>query len=686
MDDLVSLLKAYGPAAPNEDVKRKILELVQAWAGAAEGRHDLFYIGETYRTLQREGFHFPPKVEISSSMLDSNAPPEWIDSDVCMRCRKPFTFTNRKHHCRNCGNVFDGQCSTKTIPLPHLGIMTPVRVDDGCHARLTEKARNISLPLERSLSRGNASIIRDRGFMQPRDARVDHGFDDDLQKALKMSLDDVKGQAGTGFVPQSQLQAQRPSPTVNGHVQSQKSQEEEEDPELQAAIAASIKEMEEQKKQHAASLKNQSSSNAPAPSAEVTAVRNQYELSAVEEENINLFSTLVDRLQQQPSGTVLREPQIQELYDSIGTLRPKLARSYGETMSKHDTLLDLHSKLAAVVRYYDRMLEDRLSNAYGQQALGGYRAPTQPSSSNLYPNLQSDQQPVGSNAESFYGVNTSSSHQNSFQSPQVASDYPQQRQMFPQQQESTIRRGSYSQAPTPYSPLQSFPQAPSWRTPGDYHRPGDDEMLSSPQYAPQFSPNTHQGLPPERRPTLQSQDPIPEYPQHQASPQQQPTPQNFYNKDYAPSPERDFRQPSQQHHQPQDFYPQSTPQHAPPPSQSQANAHREPGAHPDLTLPPQQAQYQPTPNQQQQQPQYLQQTSQQDPSQWRHNPPSQQQQPESNTWPGQSSFPQAPSHSVQGNESLPSPHQEVYSQSNFGTVPRHEPAIQPKVEEALIEL
>lgn len=180
--------------------------------------------------------------------------------------------------------------------------------------------------------------------MQPRDARVsvDDGFDVDLKRALAMSLDEVNSHTNGGYVPPTKLQ---PSPKPQEPVSLKPptaapvNPPEEEDDDLKAAIAASLSDMEEQKRKHAAALKDQSSSSSK-PSASLNLPKNDYELTPVEAENINLFSTLVDRMQTQPPGTVLREPQVQELYDSIGTLRPKLARTYGETMSKHGKCLE----------------------------------------------------------------------------------------------------------------------------------------------------------------------------------------------------------------------------------------------------------------------------------------------------------------------------------------------------------
>ncbi|KAF4549751.1 VPS27-like protein [Elsinoe fawcettii] len=648
MDNLTSLLRNHSSAALNDDVRQKILELTQSWAIAAESRPNAGYILEVYRTLQREGFHFPPRQEVAASMFDSNAPPEWSDSDVCRRCREKFTFTNRKHHCRNCGNVFCGTCSSKSIPLPHLGITTPVRVDDGCYAKLMDKSRSTPPPI----SFQNKPRTLYQGSMQPRDARVggmDDGFDADLKRALEMSLEDTKGHSGAGYVPQSSLPKSKS--VTNGTYKPAKPAEDEEDADLKAAIAASIQDMEEQKKKHAAAFKQQSSGPAAAGPSHFTPVKNEYELTPVEAENINLFATLVDRLQHQPPGTILREPQIQELYESIGKLRPKLARTYGETMSKHDTLLDLHSKLSTVVRYYDKMLEDRMQRtAYNSARYGGYGA--QVPGSNMYPSLGGSAplppQQVGG-VESYYSGGPepdqyapsghyapypNTAHQAPYPDTHRApQQYAPEPQYQPQYQQPPSHQQHQQYQPTPQdqpSPLPSRQSSTQYPTQSQSH------------YAPSHtSSGSQQGV------VSPPSDPNAGYyyndPNQQ--PQSTPAPQS------APSPEMYHQQPAQQTQTPYQNYQQSPQQHHQPP--------------------PQQYQQQQTPTQPQLQRQtshtYYQQQQPQQPQQRQSQPPPQQQQfaPQAQQWP------QAPS--AKGG----------YGQESFPSAPQHVPA--PK-EESLIEL
>ncbi|KAK6507972.1 Vacuolar protein-sorting-associated protein 27 [Arthrobotrys musiformis] len=636
IDNLVSLMNA--PAQPlNLDVKFKILELIQGWAIAFEGQPALSHVAETYRLLKTDGYQFPPPPsQISKAFVDSSAPPEWADSDVCLGCRNAFTMMNRKHHCRNCGNVFCGTCSSKTLPLVHIGIPQAVRVCDGCHNKLTRK--EISKPILHSHHQIQGRNFSAPGYMQPRDARVqdESGFDADLRMALKMSEEEARGGKGTsGYVSQSQLKAMNENTKTSdtkpaaSTPQPKQQTEEEEDDELKAAIAASLADMEEQKKK---SAWNNPAAAASAQPATVAAVRPDYELSPTEAENINLFSTLVHKLQSQPPGTILREPAIQELYESIGKLRPKLARTFGETMSKYEALCDLHAKLATVVRYYDKMLEDRLSYTYSRHGLGSASYAARPSYAN-----------VPQNAESFYGAQFSSpaptetpysrpqstyqvppaQRQSQYQpAPQgqyaqptgVASHETQKYNMYPsmpsqQQQPQQQPPGAYPSlsSPPPQQQQQSYPpQIPNGQSAPTPQAQGQPAPTPQSEYPSAYPPQhlsqqpTGPSQPPEKStPSYPSQDPYQQYQPPQQLPQSQPS--------YPPQEQQQPQQPPQQPQQQYWQYPQHQQQPAPEatstPSYPPQSVHSPPAQ--QWQQPPPQAQAPPSqqPLQQQQQPQ-----------------------------------------------------------------------------------
>lgn len=107
--------------------------------------------------LKSSGYKFPELKE-ADEMFKADTAPEWVDSPECNRCRTKFSLTVRRHHCRNCGQIFCDDCSSKTMPLPRFGYEKDVRVCDGCYVQLhsqqtapaaaNSKSRDDDLPTE----------------------------------------------------------------------------------------------------------------------------------------------------------------------------------------------------------------------------------------------------------------------------------------------------------------------------------------------------------------------------------------------------------------------------------------------------------------------------------------------------------------------------------------------------------
>jgi growth factor-regulated tyrosine kinase substrate len=161
-----------------------------------------------------------------------------------------------------------------------------------------------------------------------------------------------------------------------------------------------------------------------------------------------------------------------------------------------DALLDLHAKLSTVVRYYDRMLEERLSNTYNQHTIGGYNLPPQRPTSTMYPSISSNIPNGPGGAESFY---TGNAQQEPYGRPQLTYSYgPPQQQYQQYNKRASVaspgypateqRSESYNTHPTQQQPHQQPPQpqrSGSWKAADSSSAP---YPLQAPVYPPENTP------------------------------------------------------------------------------------------------------------------------------------------------------------------------------------------------------
>ncbi|CAG8717509.1 11031_t:CDS:10, partial [Gigaspora margarita] len=361
VDTLVSIIKSNS----NPEVIQKILGLIQTWGLAFENRPGLTYVTDTYKLFKAE------VDKAAAVMIDTATPPEWTDSEDCERCRAQFTMINRKHHCRNCGKTYCGECSSKTTTLPHIAYYLH-------HSSINPadfKPYSNSTPLPTLYSNSISPAVNgNHNTSSPQN--TDNENDVDLKKAIELSLKEAE--FNKNYVqPALQKSARKLEPA----------KQEEED--IAAAIAASLQEIRISK------APNSHAYNVTDYSPYMTSM---YELSPTETENIYSFSEALERIRQS-GGDLMRDRQIQELHERVVELKTKLQKSLTETIQKHQDLVDMREKLSQAVKLYDRLLDENFSNSYARRASTiSYSVPQPvissgvPSVGNIYPSITSPNQ------------------------------------------------------------------------------------------------------------------------------------------------------------------------------------------------------------------------------------------------------------------------------------------------------
>ncbi|CAG5991975.1 unnamed protein product [Menidia menidia] len=96
------------------------------------------------QALQEMGLHLSQsklKMEDFKEVNKALKGHAWLKDDEathCKQCQKEFSISRRKHHCRNCGDIYCNGCSSNELALP--SYPRPVRVCDMCHSLLLQRS------------------------------------------------------------------------------------------------------------------------------------------------------------------------------------------------------------------------------------------------------------------------------------------------------------------------------------------------------------------------------------------------------------------------------------------------------------------------------------------------------------------------------------------------------------------
>ncbi|XP_010718719.2 myotubularin-related protein 3 isoform X4 [Meleagris gallopavo] len=70
----------------------------------------------------------------------------------CYGCDSAFWLASRKHHCRNCGNVFCSSCCNQKVPVPSQQLFEPSRVCKSCYSSLHPSSASLDLELDKPIT------------------------------------------------------------------------------------------------------------------------------------------------------------------------------------------------------------------------------------------------------------------------------------------------------------------------------------------------------------------------------------------------------------------------------------------------------------------------------------------------------------------------------------------------------